>query len=126
MSQIPTVIGLLLCEQLVIEERTHNVTLVNCFTKCKAATFPSERQRFAVFAALTDGFGDIELKLVVQHLATEEEIYHALRTLRFADRLQEVRFLFRVTNCSFPAAGPYDVILFADGSELARHRIYVS
>jgi hypothetical protein len=125
MSQIPTVIGLLLCEQVVIEERTHNVTLVNCFTRYNAEMFPSERQRFAVFAALTDGFGDIELKLAIQRLATQEEIYHALRTLRFADRLQEVRFLFRVTSCSFPAAGPYDVILFADGSELARHRIQV-
>lgn len=103
MSQIPTVIGLLLCEQVVVEERTHNVTLVNCFTQLNQAMDPSERQRFAVFAALTDGLGDIELKLVVQRLDTQEEIYHALRTLRFADRLQEVRYLFRVTNCSFPA-----------------------
>lgn len=126
MSQIPTVIGLLLCEQVVIEERTHNVTLVNCFTRFNVAMFPSERQRFAVFAALTDRLGDIELKLTVQRLTTQEEIYHALRTLRFVDRLQEVRFLFRVTDCSFPAAGPYDVILLADGSELARHRIHVS
>ncbi len=65
MAQIPTVIGLLLCEQAIIEERTHNVTLVNCFTQYKVSLFPSERQRFAVFAVLTDGFGDIELKLVV-------------------------------------------------------------
>jgi hypothetical protein len=124
MSQIPTVIGLLLCEQIVIEERTHNVTLVNCFTRYKLDRFPSDRERFAVFAALTDGLGDIELKLVIQRLETEAEVYRASRTLRFADRLQEVRYLFRVTNCSFPAAGPYDFILFADGSELARHRIY--
>lgn len=126
MSQIPTVIGLLLCEQIVIEERTHNVTLVNCFTRFKVAMFPSEQQRFAVFAALTDGLGDIELKLAIQRLATLEETYHVSRSLRFIDRLQEVRFLFRVTNCSFPADGPYDVILFADGTELARHRILVS
>lgn len=125
MAQIPTVIGLLPCEQIVIEERTHNVTLVNCFTGFRVAQFPSERQQFAVFAALTDGLGDIELKLVVQRIETQDEIYHALRVLRFVDRLQEVRFLFRVTNCSFPVAGLYDIILFADGSELARHRINV-
>lgn len=125
MAQIPTVIGLLLCEQVIIEERTHNVTLVNCFTRCNLAVHPSEQQRFTVFAALTDGFGDIELKLVVQRLETQEEIYHSSRMLRFPDRLQEVRFLFRVTNCPFATAGFYDIILFAEGAELARHRIRV-
>ncbi len=125
MAQIPTVLGLLVCEQVVVEERSHNVTLVNCFTRRNVEAFPSERQRFAVFAALTDGLGDVEIKLVVQRLETQQEIYQESRGLRFADRLQEVRFLFRVTTCAFPAAGPYDVILFADGSELARHRIQI-
>ncbi len=123
MAQIPTVLGLLVCEQVVIEERTHNVTLVNCFTRRNVEAFPSERQRFAVFAALTDGLGDIELKLVLQRLDTQQEIFQESRSLQFVDRLQEVRFLFRVATCSFPAAGRYDVILFASGSELARHRI---
>jgi hypothetical protein len=126
MAQIPTVLGLLVCEKVVIEERTHNVTLVNCFTRRNVEAFPSERQRFAVFAALTDGLGDIELKLVVQRLDTQEEIYQEARRVQFADRLQEVRFLFRVTTCTFPVAGPYDLILLADGSELARHRIHVA
>jgi hypothetical protein len=125
MPQIPTVIGLLVCEQIVVEERTHNVTLVNCFTRRKVESFPADGQKFAVFAALTDGLGDIKLRLVVQRLATQEDVYSESRTLRFTDRIQEVRFLFRVTNCSFPAAGAYDVILFADGSELARHRIRI-
>jgi hypothetical protein len=125
MAQIPTVLGLLVCDQVVIEERTLNVTLVNCFTKRNVRVFPSERQRFAVFAALTDGLGDIDLRLVVERLDTAEEIFHESRTLRFGDHLQEVRFLFRVTSCSFPVAGRYDLILFANDSEVARHRIRI-
>ena len=35
MSQRPLVVGLLVCEQLIVEARTYNVTLVNCFTKRK-------------------------------------------------------------------------------------------
>ena len=42
MSQRPVVVGLLLCESLIVEEGTHNVTLVNCFSKRKAKRFPSE------------------------------------------------------------------------------------
>ena len=39
MSQRPVAIGLLLCEQLIIEEGTKNVTPVNCFTQ-RSAAFP--------------------------------------------------------------------------------------
>jgi hypothetical protein len=124
MAQIPTVIGLLVCEKAIVEEGTKNVSLVNCFTRLKLGVFPAERTPFAVYAALTDGVGDIALTLVVERLDTLEEVFRESRTLGFADRLQEVRFLFRVTNCSLPVAGLYDVILFAGQSELARHRIH--
>lgn len=123
MAQIPTVIGLLVCEQAIVEAQTYNVTLVNCFTFRKIESFPSERQRFSVFALLTDGQGDIELTLVIEGLDQGEEVYRESRPLRFPGPLKEVRFLFRVTTCSFPVAGRYDVILFAEGHELARHRI---
>jgi hypothetical protein len=125
MAQIPTAIGLLVCEQVIIEERTHNITLVNCFTLRKIGSFPSEPQRFAVFALLTDGQGDIDLKLVIERLDTGEEIFSQPRSLRFPDPLEEVRFLFRITTCSFPVARRYDVVLFAEGHELARHRFNV-
>src|SRR5947209_6968397 len=122
MAQIPTVIGLLVSEQAIVEAETYNVTLVNCFLRRKVESFPSEPQRFAVFALLTDGQGDIDLTLVIERLDTGEEIYRQSRSLRFPDPLKEVRFLFRVQTCSFPVASRYDVILFAAGSELARHR----
>src|SRR5262245_40606282 len=121
-AQRPSVIGLLLCEQAVVEEKTHNVTLVNCFTRLKVEQFPSEPRRFTVFAALTNGFGDVTLDVVVVRLDNDEEVLRQSRRLRFTDRLQEVRFLFRVTRCSFPVAGVYEVSLVADGESLARHR----
>src|SRR5438132_657334 len=68
MSQRPAVVGLLVCEQLIVEERTHNITLVNCFTKLKAEHFPSEPRRLAVFAALVDGLGEVALELVIERL----------------------------------------------------------
>ena len=40
MSQRPLVVGLLLCESLIVEEGTHNVTLVNCFTNEKGEAIP--------------------------------------------------------------------------------------
>jgi hypothetical protein len=120
------VIGLLLCEQVVIEKHTENISLINCFTKRTIGDFPSEPQRFAVVALLTDGVGEIALDVVVERLDKEEEkLFHHSQRVRFADRLQEVRFLFRVTRCIFPEAGTYEVTLESEGQVLARHRMIV-
>ena len=42
MIQRPVVSTLLLCEQVVVEETTRNVTLVNCFGQKQVDSFPSE------------------------------------------------------------------------------------
>jgi hypothetical protein len=87
--------------------------------------FPSEPQRFAVVALLTDGFGEIALDVVIERLDNEDEVYRESQRVRFSDRVQEVRFLYRVTRCIFPEAGTYEVNLEAEGQVLARHRIMV-
>jgi hypothetical protein len=43
MKQIPTVIGLILCEQVVIEKHTDDISLINCFTRRPIGQFPSEQ-----------------------------------------------------------------------------------
>ncbi len=68
MNQRPVAIGLLLCEQVIIEERTRNVTPVNCFTHRVLRRFPSEPFPFTVFAVLTDGRGKMPLDIVVERL----------------------------------------------------------
>ena len=120
------VVGLLLCESLIVEEGTHNVTLVNCFTRRKVEQFPSEPHRFIAFAVLTDGLGEVVIDLAIEHLEEGGEIYRQSQTLRFTDPLQEVRFILRITQCSFPAAGVYEINLSADGESLAAHRFQVS
>jgi hypothetical protein len=125
MSQRPVVVGLLLCEQLIVEEKTYNVTLVNCFTMRKVDSFPSGPLRFTLFAAMTDGQGVIQLDVVIRLLEDIQTIYWASMTQSFADPLQEVRFWLRITRCSFPSAGPYDVSLFAGGELIGQHRFHV-
>ncbi len=125
MSQRPVVVGLLLCESVIIEEGTHNLTLVNCFTKRKAEQFPSEPHRFIACAVLTDGLGEVTTEVVIKSLSDYEPIYRRSQRIRFADPLQEVRFILRITQCSFPAAGVYEISLSADGELLATHRFQV-
>src|SRR5437762_6321578 len=98
MSQRPAVLGLLVCEQVIVEEKTHNVTLVNCFTKRKAEQFPSEPHRFTVFAALADGQGEVALEVAIERLDDSEEIFRRVYPVRFTNPLQEVRFIVRIAD----------------------------
>jgi hypothetical protein len=75
MKQRPVAIDLLPCEQVIIEEKTGNVTPVNCFTHRTVARFPSETFPFVVFAVLTDGSGTISMEVLIQRLDTLDEVY---------------------------------------------------
>jgi hypothetical protein len=122
---LPTVIGLVVCEQLVVEKHTDNVSLINCFTIKKVAAFPSDPQRFAVVAFMTDGRGEVPMELIVKGLTDLEVIHRHAMKVSFPSRLHEVRFLFRVTDCVFPSPGAYDVCLLTKNELLAQHRISV-
>jgi hypothetical protein len=123
MSQKPVAVGLLTCEQMIVEESTRNLTPVNCFTQRKLRDFPSEPISFAVVAFLTDGLGDIELAIVLQTLNNMEELYRLGRRFRFEDPLDEYRCVFRVRNFSFPHEGRYQLLLLADGELVAARAI---
>ena len=92
MNQRPIVLGLSLCEQVIIEEETRNVTLVNCFTHRRVEEFALPNQfRIVVFAMLSDGIGKMLLEVVVERLDTFDEIDRVSQTFDFGDPLQTLR-----------------------------------
>ena len=125
MIQRPVAIGLTLCEQVIIEEGTRRVTLVNCFTRHTVERFPSETFPFIVFAILADGLGEMLLEVVIHRLDTLEETYRAGQQVRFADPLQNLRCSLRILDCSFPVAGHYQVGLFVGGEMVAQRKLFI-
>jgi hypothetical protein len=125
MIHLPTSRGLTVCEQIIVEERTRNVTLVNCFTRLFMDQFPSEARPFAIYSSLIDGFGEITLDLLTYRLDDYEEISKLSQRVQFPDRLQEVKYLFRLNHFAFPVEGQYQVSLLADGELIAQNRIDV-
>ncbi len=123
MKRRPVAISLSLCEQIIIEENTRNVTLVNCFTHRRVASFPSDLVPFVAFALLTDGVGEMLLELVVERLDTLEEIHRIALPAEFSNPLQTVRCTVRVRDCAFPVAGQYQVSLLADSEVLAQRKL---
>jgi hypothetical protein len=118
----PIALGLVLCQGSIIEEKTRNVTLVNTFVRHDVEEFPSPPQRFTVFSVITDGQGDATIDLVVTRLATGEEIFAQRVPWNFPNRLTEVRLLYKITQCRFPAPGLYQVTILVDGDWIAQRR----
>jgi hypothetical protein len=118
-------IGLLVYEQVIIEESTRNVTPVNCFSQRTVQGLPSDPFPVVVFDILTDGLGDVELEVAIQRLDNLEEIYRRMIRFHFPNPLNEVRCLFRIRDCSFPAAGAYQITLLANNELVALRKVRI-
>jgi hypothetical protein len=125
MLQRPTAVGLFVCEQLIVEEGTHNLTVVNAFTSRVAASFPTDPIPFLVFALLTDGLGDVQMEVTINRLDNLEEIYRRSRSHRFLSPLGLYRFEARVRSCRFPVPGWYEVTLYAQREAIGQRRLLI-
>lgn len=125
MSQRPAAIGILVCEQVIVEENTQNLTPVNSFRRRIVEQFPSEPFSFVVLAILNDGVGEIRLDLTISRLDLDEDVYKRSMVVRFGHQLQEGRCLFRIRDCSFPVPGAYEIALFADNELIAQRKIHL-
>lgn len=121
----PVAIGLAVCEQVIVEEKTHNITLVNCFRRLYFRSFPSSPQRMAIHTILTDGHGTVGIRLHLERLDTLEDIYMRDTRVAFSDPLREISLLFRPPPLSFPAAGRYEFSLLVEGDPLTRRVIEI-
>jgi hypothetical protein len=120
MLQRPNALGLIVCQQAIVEERTRNLTLVNRFTRLGVREFPSPLQQFVVCVILNDGIGDVPLELTVMRLDRLETVYERTMRVTFPDPLTEVCFVYRVSECSFPVPGRYQVALLAEHESVAQ------
>lgn len=124
-ESIPVARGLLLCDAVQLNAQTGNVTLVNCFNQLTAASFPCSGRAFCLVAFLSDGYGDLQVRVEVQHLESGRLIYIRKHELNIPDRLHEVRYRFLVTGCVFPDPGAYEARLFIEQELVADTRFLV-
>jgi hypothetical protein len=129
MTPKPVVIGLLLCDRVIVDKDTNSPSAIGIFTGLAVERFPFESQRFSVLAVLTDAQGDGTGKMVVyrldEHWLRQEEIYATEHTIRFPDRFAVINFNLRVRTIRFPAPASYEFVLFIDRDEIAHRRVRV-
>ncbi len=116
----PIAVGLKVCQQAITQEGTRHVTLVNCMKRLEVAKLPSSPQNFTVYAILTDGLDEFDLKLVISSLADLEPFFQRRWKVTIADPLKEKWFYIEVKRLVFPTEGRYQLTLFANHDLLAQ------
>jgi hypothetical protein len=120
MIKTPLVSGLMICEQVIIEATTNNVSLINCFTTRRFREFPTIPHQMAVVAQLADGVGQNLLELVLADLTSGDELDRISRQINFTDSLQKARAVFRFNELVFRHPGRYEVTLVSNREWLAQ------
>jgi hypothetical protein len=105
----------MLCEKVIVEEKTRNATLVNTFVRRVQKAFPKPPQDFLVFALLTDGLGVVKLSLVIARLDTMEELMVIAKDVEFTSPINDYRLRIHVSQAVFPEPGRYQISLLANG-----------
>ncbi len=122
MFELPVVRGVFLCENVIVEERSRNVSLINCFTRKLVDEFPSSPQRLVVYATFAKGLGTIPIELEVLDLDDGEVVYSRSVDITFTDPVQEMRFVYRVHDLILSQSGSHEVTLTSCSEPLGRTR----
>jgi len=115
-------IAMIICDQIITEDKTNKKSLMGCFNNVSAAQFPTAPMNCAVFVALTDGHGAYQGKLeCVNEDAGREPIFGMGGPVVFANPLQTIELGFKLVNLSFPKPGTHAITFSCDG-EIILHR----
>ena len=125
-SRHPLALGLTICEDVVVEAPSRDVSLIRSFTGLPVPRFPTIARPFCVFSALTDGLGTADILLQVGHFSESyEEIYRVQSKLDFSDPVRIVYYVMRLARCPLPGAGIYLFTLSSNGFWLAQRSLRV-
>ncbi len=125
------VLHFILCERVETDPNNYHrcniFGLITSIRSTPAPPFPVVQAQMLALVVWTggQGTGELELRIIADHPATP--IFRTRpRQIRFVGEAAAVGgVLFRILNCTFPAAGLYWVEVLFAGSIIARQRLFV-
>ena len=119
-APIPSVVAMLVCDQIITEQVTNKKTLIGVFDKFNSLTFPVAFQRLAVYVKLADAGGDYLFKLRIVKLKDESLIAEIGIQARIIDASNYSELALNMGNISLPEPGKYEFQLYSGENYLHR------
>jgi len=122
-ANIPSLLAILLSDQVIVEEGTKKKTIVGVFDELAAAGEPITKQ-VGFFARMTDLEGQYVFAIKVVRIAAEDEIVVSEVNVRMprpiTNRLESVDIALTFQVLELPTFGKYEFQLFANDMYLGR------
>ena len=107
MPATPLLLAILVCDEVIRDERTHKETLVGLFNTIHATSFPCVHSHLNVFISLTNGHGTAPSELRLVRRDTGQALSGFKGSVKFPSPLAVVNVNFDMANAAFPVAGSY-------------------
>lgn len=121
-APIPSVIAMLLCDQIINEDGTQKKSLIGIFQQVNSPNFPVGIPRMAVYARVADVTEDTEFKMRIVRIAGIQEslIVEAPLKVAIKDPTKPSELSFNLVNFVFEQPGKYEFQLHARDTYLHR------
>lgn len=122
----PYALALIVCDQIYKDFATGKKSLLGMFSALTADSFPAMHPSFGLFIALTDGHGEVPIKLRLIDVDEEREpVFEIKGHANFSDPRAVIELSFQTPPIQFPAAGEYRLQLFGgvDDDPLMERRL---
>jgi len=116
----PRALAMVICQMVMRDEATKNVSLVGLFNQIKGPGLPLVHDRLHVFLSLTDGHGKQPFRLECR-APDESVVFEAKGEVHFRDPLEVTDLNIEIRGLLFAVAGNY-VFEFSCGGELLTMR----
>src|SRR6266478_1839126 len=116
---IPSVLAMLLCDQIIIDAQTQKKSLIGIFDTFNAVAFPAAAN-IAVYAKLADAEGQYKFKIRVVHLKDERLLGEVSADGMIQTRLEPADVAVYLMGFAVPEPGKYEFQLFANDVYLTR------
>jgi len=123
----PECLALMLCEQVIQDRQTNNLTLVNTFNTISVVFDDQQPARFgrmAVFVSLTNGHGASKGKLIIKE-PQGGEVFHGEGDVGFPNPVAVVEITFDIRALPLPCAGLYEIEFWCNDALVRQRRFQV-
>jgi hypothetical protein len=112
-APIPSVVAMLVCDQVIAEQGTNKKSLIGVFEVFNAFGFPTMIPRIAIYVKLADAFGKYQFKLRLVRLKNEALVAEIAIDADVTDSAHYSELVLNMGNLPFPEPGKYEFQLYA-------------
>jgi len=116
---VPSVLAMLVCDQVIIDQQTKKKSLIGIFDNVNAFAFPTA-VNCAVYAKLADAEGDYRFKVRLVNLKDEQLLGEMEVSAKVQSQVDPADMVIQLMGAVFPTPGKYEVQLYANDVYLGR------